>query len=85
MSRGCCRLPSTPLGEVLGGKGVQLQKAAGPEEVQHAVNSSSETQIPVVDSHGEQKIYTQDIIYIFTVFVFQKNPYKNIRYTLIEL
>lgn len=33
---------------------MQLQKAAGPAEVQDAVDSSAETQIPVVDSHGEQ-------------------------------
>lgn len=48
------RLPSTPVGDVLGGAVVQLQKAAGPQEVQHVVSSSSSTeiQIPVVDSHG---------------------------------
>ncbi|XP_040908182.1 chloride channel K [Toxotes jaculatrix] len=50
----CPRLPSTPVGQVLGVKSVQLQKAAGPAEVQHAVNTSSETQIPVVDSHESQ-------------------------------
>ncbi|XP_040009410.1 chloride channel K [Xiphias gladius] len=49
-----CRLPSTPVGQVLGAKSVQLQKAAGPAEVQHAVNSSTETQIPVVDSDESQ-------------------------------
>ncbi|TKS77193.1 Chloride channel protein [Collichthys lucidus] len=48
------RLPSTLVGQVLGVKSVQLRKAAGPEEVQHAVNTSTETQIPVVDSHESQ-------------------------------
>ncbi|XP_026222726.1 chloride channel K isoform X2 [Anabas testudineus] len=48
------QLPSTPVGQVLGGKSVQLQKAAGPAEVQDAVDSSTETQIPVVDSHESQ-------------------------------
>uniref|UniRef100_A0A3Q3J1J2 Chloride channel protein n=1 Tax=Monopterus albus TaxID=43700 RepID=A0A3Q3J1J2_MONAL len=33
---------------------LQLQKAAGLVEVQYAVNSSTETQIPVVDSHESQ-------------------------------
>ncbi|KAM3618002.1 uncharacterized protein V6R79_013814 [Siganus canaliculatus] len=47
----CPRLPLTPVGQVLRGKSVQLQKAAGPAEVQQVVNSSAETQIPVVDSH----------------------------------
>ncbi|XP_077431544.1 chloride channel K isoform X3 [Vanacampus margaritifer] len=43
---------SKQVGHVLGATRVQLQKAAGPEEVRHVVNkSSSETQIPVVDSH----------------------------------
>ncbi|KAM9829827.1 chloride channel K isoform 1-T2 [Syngnathus typhle] len=45
-------LLSTQVGHLLGAsKPVQLQKAAGPEEVRQVVNSSSETQIPVVDSH----------------------------------
>lgn len=48
------RLPSTPVGQVLRAKSVQLQKAAGLVEVQHVVNTSTETQIPVVDSHGVQ-------------------------------
>ncbi|XP_051805337.1 chloride channel K isoform X2 [Acanthochromis polyacanthus] len=48
------RLPSTAVGQVLGVKSVQLQKAAGPAEVQHAVNSSTDTQIPVVESHESQ-------------------------------
>uniref|UniRef100_A0A3P8SQ14 Chloride channel K n=1 Tax=Amphiprion percula TaxID=161767 RepID=A0A3P8SQ14_AMPPE len=48
------RIPSTPLGQVLGVKSVQLQKAAGPVEVLHAVNSSTDTQIPVVESHESQ-------------------------------
>uniref|UniRef100_UPI0037E76DA9 chloride channel K n=1 Tax=Semicossyphus pulcher TaxID=241346 RepID=UPI0037E76DA9 len=50
----CPKLPSTPVGEVLGVKCVQLQKAAEPEEVQHAVNSCTEAQIPVVDSDESQ-------------------------------
>ncbi|KAM8863202.1 chloride channel K isoform 2-T2 [Spinachia spinachia] len=45
------RLPFTPIGQVLGPKSVQLQKVAGPVEVQHAVNTSTDQQIPVVDSH----------------------------------
>lgn len=54
------RLPSTPLGQVMGVKSVQLQKAAGPAEVQSAVSNSSEARIPVVDTHGTQRavIYT---------------------------
>ncbi|XP_074500728.1 chloride channel K [Sebastes fasciatus] len=54
LTKACPRLPSTPVGQVLGVKSVQLQKAAGPVEVQHAVNSSTDTQIPVVDSHESQ-------------------------------
>ncbi len=57
-----CRLPSTPVGRVLGEKSVQLQKAAGPVEVQHAVNTSNETQIPVVDSHGAQMTICNSIL-----------------------
>ncbi|XP_053173338.1 chloride channel K [Scomber japonicus] len=52
--KACPRLPSTPVGQVLGAKAVQLQKAAGPVEVQQAVNTSTEIQIPVVDSHESQ-------------------------------
>ncbi|KAM8754797.1 chloride channel K isoform 2-T2 [Acanthopagrus schlegelii] len=48
------RLPSTPVGQVLGVNSVRLQKAAGPAEVQHAVSTSSDTQIPVVDSLESQ-------------------------------
>ncbi|XP_076597665.1 chloride channel K [Chaetodon auriga] len=51
LMKACPQLPSTPVGQVLGAKSVQLQKAAGPAEVQHAVSTSTETQIPVVDSH----------------------------------
>uniref|UniRef100_A0A3B4TEW5 Chloride channel K n=1 Tax=Seriola dumerili TaxID=41447 RepID=A0A3B4TEW5_SERDU len=54
LKKACPWLPSTPVGQVLGAKPEQLQKAAGPEEVQHVVNTSSETQIPVVDSHETQ-------------------------------
>ncbi|XP_031142756.1 chloride channel K [Sander lucioperca] len=50
------RLPSTPIGQVLGALSVQLKKAAGPVEMQHAVNTSTATQIPVVDSHESQII-----------------------------
>uniref|UniRef100_A0A0S7EUB5 CLCKB n=1 Tax=Poeciliopsis prolifica TaxID=188132 RepID=A0A0S7EUB5_9TELE len=48
------RLPSTPLGQVMGVKSVRLQKAAGPAEVQSAVSNSSEARIPVVDAHESQ-------------------------------
>uniref|UniRef100_A0A7N8XQG9 Chloride channel K n=1 Tax=Mastacembelus armatus TaxID=205130 RepID=A0A7N8XQG9_9TELE len=54
LKKACPWLPSTPVGQVLGAKAVQLQKTAGLVEVQHAVNSCTETQIPVVDSHGVQ-------------------------------
>nr|XP_061802898.1 chloride channel protein ClC-Kb-like [Nerophis lumbriciformis] len=47
----CPRLLYTQVGHVLGSTRVQLQKTAGSEEVRHVVNSSSETQIPVVHSH----------------------------------
>lgn len=46
------RLLSTPVGELLRSQPVQLQKAAALQEIQHAVNSSSDPQIPVVDSNG---------------------------------
>ena len=55
------RLPSTSIGEVLGAK-VHLQKAAGPTEVQQAVSTSTETQIPVVDSHGEQTVIFESAV-----------------------
>ncbi|XP_061669039.1 chloride channel K [Syngnathoides biaculeatus] len=42
---------SMEVGRVLGSTPARLQKAAGLEEVRHVVNSSTETQIPVVDSH----------------------------------
>uniref|UniRef100_A0A8C4GML9 Chloride channel K n=1 Tax=Dicentrarchus labrax TaxID=13489 RepID=A0A8C4GML9_DICLA len=54
LMKACPQLLSTPVGQVLGEKSVQLQKAAVPMEVQHAVNTSTETQIPVVDSHDSQ-------------------------------
>ncbi|KAG7226904.1 hypothetical protein INR49_022199 [Caranx melampygus] len=54
LKKACPWLPSTPVGQVLGVKTVQLQKAAGPEEVQHVLKTSTETQIPVVDSHEMQ-------------------------------
>ncbi|XP_037540454.1 chloride channel K [Nematolebias whitei] len=54
LKKACPRLPSTPVGQVLGVKPVQLQRAAGPAEVQCAVRNSTEAQIPVVDSHESQ-------------------------------
>lgn len=48
------RLLSTPVGELLRLQPVQLQQAAALQEIQCAVNSSSDTQIPVVDSNGVQ-------------------------------
>ncbi|KAI3357123.1 hypothetical protein L3Q82_015591 [Scortum barcoo] len=54
LRKACPRLPSTPVGQVLGEKSVQLQKAAKLSEVQHAVNTSTEAQIPVVDSNESQ-------------------------------
>uniref|UniRef100_A0A3P9P0B9 Chloride channel K n=1 Tax=Poecilia reticulata TaxID=8081 RepID=A0A3P9P0B9_POERE len=57
LKKACPQLPSTPLGKVMGVKSVQLQKAAGPAEVQSAVSNSSEAQIPVVDSHGTQRAF----------------------------
>ncbi|KAM6924913.1 chloride channel K [Xenentodon cancila] len=51
LRKACPQLPSTPLEKVLGEKSVQLQRAADAAEVQHAVCSSLEAQIPVVDSH----------------------------------
>ncbi|XP_042348607.1 chloride channel K [Plectropomus leopardus] len=56
LKRACPWLPSTPVGQALGAKSVRLQKAAGPAEVQHAVNTSTDAQIPVVDSHESQII-----------------------------
>ncbi|KAK5863224.1 hypothetical protein PBY51_000270 [Eleginops maclovinus] len=50
------RLPSTPVGHVLGAISVKLQKAAGPMEVKLAINTTTDTQIPVVDSHESQII-----------------------------
>ncbi|CAJ1055385.1 chloride channel K [Xyrichtys novacula] len=51
LKKACPQLPFTPVGQVLDATSVQLQKAAKLEEVQQAVNTSSDTQIPVVDSH----------------------------------
>nr|XP_057941035.1 chloride channel K isoform X4 [Doryrhamphus excisus]XP_057941036.1 chloride channel K isoform X4 [Doryrhamphus excisus]XP_057941037.1 chloride channel K isoform X4 [Doryrhamphus excisus]XP_057941038.1 chloride channel K isoform X4 [Doryrhamphus excisus] len=45
------RLPSMHVGHLLGVNTVQLQRAANPQEVQHVVNTSTERQIPVVESH----------------------------------
>ncbi|XP_032427384.1 chloride channel K [Xiphophorus hellerii] len=54
LKKACPQLPSAPLGQVLGVNSVQLQKAAGPAEVQSAVSNSSEARIPVVDTHESQ-------------------------------
>uniref|UniRef100_A0A3Q2T9D7 Chloride channel K n=1 Tax=Fundulus heteroclitus TaxID=8078 RepID=A0A3Q2T9D7_FUNHE len=61
LKKACPQLPSTPLGQVLGANSVQLQKTAGPAEVQAAVSSSSEAQIPVVDSNDGRRciLHTQ--------------------------
>ncbi|KAL3063755.1 hypothetical protein OYC64_000149 [Pagothenia borchgrevinki] len=56
LKKACPRLPSTPVGQVLGAISVTLQKAAGPVEVKLAVNTSTDSQIPVVDSHESQII-----------------------------
>ncbi|XP_061826463.1 chloride channel K [Nerophis lumbriciformis] len=46
------KLVSAQVGHLLGVRTVQLQRAASPQEVQHVLdNTSTETQIPVVDSH----------------------------------
>ncbi|XP_076022341.1 chloride channel K [Genypterus blacodes] len=50
LMKACPQITSTQIGQVLGDKAVHLQKAAGSEEVQHAVSTSNDTQIPVVDS-----------------------------------
>ncbi|XP_047452708.1 chloride channel K [Mugil cephalus] len=54
LTKACPQLPSTPVGQFLGGKLVQLHTAAGPVEVQHALNTCTQTQIPVVDTHESQ-------------------------------
>ncbi|XP_028308619.1 chloride channel K [Gouania willdenowi] len=43
-----------PVGQVLRGQSVQLEKAAGPVEIQHLLSTSMDTHIPVVDSHESQ-------------------------------
>lgn len=48
------RLLFTPVGELLRPQSVQLRKAAALQEIQRAVSSSTEAQIPVVDSNGVQ-------------------------------
>ncbi|XP_024915453.1 chloride channel K isoform X2 [Cynoglossus semilaevis] len=48
------QLPLVEIGQFLGSKQIQLQKTAGLEEIQHVVNSSSDTQYPVVDTHESQ-------------------------------
>ncbi|XP_060914361.1 chloride channel K [Labrus mixtus] len=49
------RLPFTSISQVLRVNPVQLQKAAEPVEVLHVVNTCTDAQIPVVDSH-ESKV-----------------------------
>ncbi|CAI5646860.1 unnamed protein product [Oreochromis niloticus] len=49
------QLPSTPVGQVAV-KSVLLQKAAGPVEAEQAVRTSTEMQIPVVDSYESQTL-----------------------------
>ncbi|XP_068197042.1 chloride channel K isoform X2 [Antennarius striatus] len=49
--KACPSIGSKSVGQLLGVKSVQLQEAAGPEEIRHAVNTCITTQIPVVDSH----------------------------------
>ncbi|XP_068454245.1 chloride channel K [Clinocottus analis] len=56
LMKACPHLSSTPVGQVLGARLVQLQQAAGPVEVQHAVNTDTDAHIPVVDSHVSQVI-----------------------------
>uniref|UniRef100_A0A8C5EY91 Chloride channel protein n=1 Tax=Gouania willdenowi TaxID=441366 RepID=A0A8C5EY91_GOUWI len=46
-----------PVGQVLRGQSVQLEKAAGPVEIQHLLSTSMDTHIPVVDSHGEHQVF----------------------------
>ncbi|XP_030589953.1 chloride channel K isoform X2 [Archocentrus centrarchus] len=53
LKKACPQLPSTPVGQVVV-KSVVLQKAAGPLEVERAVKTSTETQIPVVDTCESQ-------------------------------
>ncbi|KAM9751487.1 chloride channel K [Menidia menidia] len=56
LGKACPRLSSTPIGQNLVTGSVRLQKAAGPAEVQLAVNTCTDAQIPVVDSHESQKL-----------------------------
>lgn len=66
------RLLFTPVGELLMPKTVQLRKAAALQEIQHAVNSSTEAQIPVVDSNGVQaKLFLYSFPKI-SIFIFLK-------------
>uniref|UniRef100_H3CZZ8 Chloride channel K n=1 Tax=Tetraodon nigroviridis TaxID=99883 RepID=H3CZZ8_TETNG len=53
LAKACPLLLSKPVGELLRSQPVQLQKAAALQEIQHAVSSSSDAQIPVVDSNEE--------------------------------
>ncbi|XP_041656163.1 chloride channel K [Cheilinus undulatus] len=54
LKKACPRLPFTPVSQVLKANPVQLKKAAELVEVQHAVNTCTDAQIPVVDSHESQ-------------------------------
>uniref|UniRef100_A0A674PBQ7 Chloride channel K n=1 Tax=Takifugu rubripes TaxID=31033 RepID=A0A674PBQ7_TAKRU len=51
LAKACPSLLFTPVGELLRPQSVQLQKAAALQEIQRAVSSSTEAQIPVVDSN----------------------------------
>ncbi|KAJ8016647.1 hypothetical protein DPEC_G00009420 [Dallia pectoralis] len=48
----CPKLFSVAIRKVLSPTGPVLERAAGPEEVQHVLNTSTQTQIPVVDTLG---------------------------------
>ncbi|KAL1021108.1 hypothetical protein UPYG_G00008910 [Umbra pygmaea] len=48
------KLSSVPIGKVLSSGWPVLERAAGPSEVQQVLNTSCQTQIPVVDTLGSQ-------------------------------
>lgn len=58
------RLTSTPVGQLLRGKPLQLRKTAGVAEVQRAVNASLDAEIPLVDSHGLHTITAMSILHL---------------------
>ncbi|KAM9855198.1 chloride channel K [Aulostomus maculatus] len=47
----CPRLPTTLVGKAVAAKTVQLRRTADLVEIQHAIDTSTERQIPVVDSY----------------------------------